>query len=173
MQRKAATQAHGPVTVPRTAGAVVPAGARLIRLMACCMTRWKAQFWWLAATLEVLVVDAGLLGDQVAGTALQFVSPVAGVNSDACCGINGGTDIGIEDRPRVLERYRLAPRRQCRRLCDLGERTGQASRVRGPNATGWGPARWARFVVNDAATPITLPRQSLQPIKAGIEAKAQ
>ena len=177
VQRKVATQAHGPVTVTGTAGAVVPVGARLATSDGLLYDAVEGAVLVAgAAALEVLAVDAGLLGDQVAGTALQFVSPVAGVNSDAlvaAAGINGGTDIeSIEDyRSRVLERYQLVPHGGNADDYVIWAKE-QAGVTRAWTKRNWvGPGTVGVFVVNDAATPITPAVPELAAIKAGIEAK--
>ena len=173
--RKAATQARGPVTVTGTVGAVVPPGARLATSEGLLFEAVDGAVLAAgAATFDVLAVDAGLLGNQIAATALQFVSPVAGVNSDAvvaAAGITGGTDIeSIDDyRARVLGRFRLVPHGGNADDYVLWAKE-QPGVTRAWTKRNWvGPGTVGVFVVNDAATPITPGAPELAVIKSGIE----
>ncbi|MGD9759112.1 MAG: baseplate J/gp47 family protein [Comamonas sp.] len=175
--RKSATQAHGPVAVKGTAGAVVPPGARLATADGLLYEAVEGAVLVAGtASFEVQAIDVGLLGNQPAGAALQFVSPVAGVNSDAlvaAAGLTGGTDIeDLEDyRDRVLERYRLVPHGGNADDYVTWAKE-QAGVTRAWAKRNWvGPGTVGVFVVNDAATPITPAAPELAAIKAGIEAE--
>lgn len=175
--RKAATQAAGAVTVTGTTGAVVPAGTRLTTADDLLYEAIDGAVLVAGvATFNVRAVEPGLLGDQLAGTALQMVSPVVGVNSEAlvaAAGLTGGTD--IEDiaayRARVLERYRLVPHGGNADDYVTWAKE-QAGVTRAWTKRNWvGPGTVGVFVVNDAANPITPAAPELAAIKAGIEAK--
>lgn len=132
------------------------------------------SFQTTTARALVRAVDVGAQGNQAAGAALQLVSPVLGVQSDAVVdagGITGGADLEpLEDyRDRVGERFKNVPHGGAP---DDYVRWAKEQ----PGVTrAWCRRRWvgpgtvAVFVVNDAATPITPGDADLDRIKAAIE----
>lgn len=175
--RKAATRATGQITVTGTTGAVIGAQVRLSSADDLLYETVNGGVLVAGtAKLDVIAVDAGLLGDKVTGVELQFVSPVVGVNSAALVaagGLTGGTDTeDLEDyRARVVERYRLVPHGGNADDYVVWAKA-QPGVTRAWCKRNWvGPGTVGVFVVNDAANPITPAAQELAVIKAGVEAQ--
>ena len=112
---KAATLAIGPVHVTGTDGADVPAGTELQRLDGTIyQTIADTELVGGARDIAVTAVVAGTVGNATAGTALSFISPVAGVNSAAVVasgGLTGGNDAETNEqlRARLLQLIRKRP----------------------------------------------------------------
>lgn len=108
--RKAATKATGPIDVTGTNGSTIAAGVELqrsdnVKYITTTETSIGSDG---TGTITVEAVNTGFSGNAGAGTIVTFVSPVAGVNTQAAVAageITGGTDIeDIEDyRARLLE----------------------------------------------------------------------
>lgn len=171
--RKAPTPAAGPVLFTGTAGAAVPAGTRL-EVGGVLFEVTEGGFIAGGAPIQVQAVDAGSAGNLPAGTQLNLVSPVLGVNSVATVGpdgVTGGTE--LEDleayRTRVAERYRVLPHGG---NADDYERWAkdQPGITRAWCRRNWlGPGTVGVFVVNDAADPITPAAPVLAAVQAAIE----
>ncbi len=113
--RKAAAQAKGSVTLTGTNGAIVPAATVLQRSDGVEFTT-DAEVTIAAGTAIAAVTasEGGTAGNTAAGSALTFVSPIAGVNSSAtvtAAGLTQGTDTESDDdlRERLLTRIQLPP----------------------------------------------------------------
>ena len=114
--RKPATPAAGTVLLTGISGAVVPAGARLLR-------GDRAEYAVEASaligadgtgTVSVEALTLGAAGNAAPGTELRFVSPVAGVAAAASVGplgLGGGADLETDEslRARLRARVQLAP----------------------------------------------------------------
>lgn len=171
--RKAATQARGTVSVSGTPGARIDAGTRLTLAGIVYEATVGASLDNGTAEMAIVAVAAGVIGNQPAGTELDFVSPVLGVHSKATVtagGLTGGTDIEDIDvyRERVIERFRWVPHGGNANdyVVWAKEQAGVTRAWCKPN---WvGPGTVGVFVVNDAANPITLQQPALDAIKAGM-----
>ncbi|MDP1960870.1 MAG: baseplate J/gp47 family protein [Reyranella sp.] len=114
--RKAAQAASGPVTLTGTDAAVAPEGSILQRGDGRdYVTTADATIAGGVATVTVEAVTAGAAGDALAGVALTFVSPVAGVATAAVVaagGLTGGLDQELDAalRGRLLDRIQVQPR---------------------------------------------------------------
>lgn len=110
-----ATFASGNITITGISGNVVPAGTIV-------QTGDQVQFETDAdatlasgtATVSVTAIDAGAVGNQLAGAPLTFLSPVAGINSTvtvATGGITGGSDQESTEslRGRLIARIQTPP----------------------------------------------------------------
>lgn len=113
--RKQAARASGPVRLSLYDTATVPADARLQRADGE-LYRITASKRGDAGTLLVTVEadTAGLAGDCIEGQALNFVTPVAGVNQQASVaapGLSGGADRETADEllSRLLYRVQFPP----------------------------------------------------------------
>jgi len=115
VSRKPATKAAGTVQATGTNGSIIPVGRLLIRGdQVEFITTAEATIAGGVAALEVEAVNAGAAGATAAGSKLQFVSPVAGVNAITTVdgdGLTGGADEESDAslRGRVLARIRRAP----------------------------------------------------------------
>jgi len=113
--RKAATFAAGPVSLPGTTGAVIPAGTLLQRQDGFEYTTLEdAAVTSGTALPQVRASAAGAAGNAASGIKLSLVSPIAGVQSQATVaagGLTGGADIESDDslRVRLLARLRRTP----------------------------------------------------------------
>lgn len=113
--RKAASFAAGPVTLTGTTGAIVPAGTVLQAVTGQeFATAAEVTLAAGTATAQVRALAAGRSGNMVAGAALNLVSPVAGVNSQATVaagGLVGGADAETDAalRARLLARIHAPP----------------------------------------------------------------
>lgn len=113
--RKAAAQAKGSVTLTGTTGVVIPAGTVLQRSDSVEFTTdAEATLAAGTATAAVTASVGGAAGNTAAGSALAFVSPIAGVNSSAtvtAAGLTQGTDTESDDdlRERLLTRIQSPP----------------------------------------------------------------
>lgn len=171
--RKQATLAVGDFLLTGNAGAVVEAGARWV-LDGVLYEAVDGAVINGPTTLQVQAVDAGSVGNLPAGTQLELVSPVLGVNSVATvgpAGITGGTDLeDIEDyRSRVLERYRVQPHGGNAADYEAWAKA-QPGVTRAWCKRHWlGPGTVAVFVVNDAADPITPSAPELAAVQAALE----
>jgi uncharacterized phage protein gp47/JayE len=108
--RKPAVSATGIVVCTGTNGSVIPAGTLLQRSDAVEFTT-DADATIVAGTVNasVTAVAGGVAGNTAAASNLNFVTPVAGVNSTAAvdgAGLIGGLDIESDDdlRARLLAR---------------------------------------------------------------------
>lgn len=114
--RKPAEKAAGEAALTGVNGSVVPAGTRLQREDGAeYLTTAEATIALGVATAAIEAAAAGAAGDAEAGTALTFVSPVAGVSSAAVVtggDLVGGVDAESDDslRARLLARIREQPR---------------------------------------------------------------
>ncbi len=111
----AAVKATGPVTMTGNAGIVVEAG-ELVQRSDGIQFEVVADTTLTGGTASVTLraMVAGQIGNTAASSALLFVSPVAGINSNAVVGVGGivnGTD--TEDleslRSRMLKKIRRPP----------------------------------------------------------------
>lgn len=108
--RKAATKANGPINVTGTSGSTIASGTELQRLdnIKYITTEEVSVGSNGTASAPVEAINAGFDGNASAGTIVSFVSPVAGINTQATVAsaeITGGADIeDIEEyRARLLE----------------------------------------------------------------------
>lgn len=113
--RKAASFAAGPVTLTGTTGAVVPAGT-VLQAATGQEFKTNTEMTLVAgtATAQMTVLAAGQAGNLAAGTKLNLISPIAGVNSQATVasgGLVGGADTETDDalRARLLARIQAPP----------------------------------------------------------------
>ena len=110
-----ATFARGSITITGISGNVVPAGTIV-------QTGDQVQYETTAdattisgtATVPVTSLDAGIVGNQLAGASLSFLSPVAGINSTVTVsagGITGGSDqeTTASLRQRLIARIQTPP----------------------------------------------------------------
>jgi uncharacterized phage protein gp47/JayE len=114
--RKPATPAGGSVTVTGLSGAVIPAGARLLR---ADRAEYSVEQAALIAsdgtgTISVEALTLGAAGNAQPGTELRFVSPVAGVaaaGTVGALGLGGGAEIESDEslRARLRARVQRAP----------------------------------------------------------------
>lgn len=115
VDRIAATQATGDLTIVGTTGVTCPAGTIWARADGATFTQdADATMSGGQATAAMTAVTAGLLGNAAAGTQLTIGTPVAGITSTATVsgdGFEGGADIeDIEDlRVRLLDHLRTPP----------------------------------------------------------------
>lgn len=115
VSRKAAAPATGNITLTGTTGATVPVGTLMQR--ADGQQYQTTAVGTLAAgtaTVATVAVTAGLAGTSTAGTNLNLVSPLAGVNAAATVatgGLTGGADVETDDalRARLLARIQQPP----------------------------------------------------------------
>lgn len=107
--RRAPAQAAGAAVFTGAEAAVVPAGSLLQRGDGVeYLTAAEAVIDGGSAEAAIEAVEPGLAGNAEAGTALQLVSPIAGVNAQAAVaepGASGGAD--QEDDAQLLERLLL------------------------------------------------------------------
>lgn len=113
--RKLATKASGTAVFAGSNGAVVPAGVEIIRGDGVgYVTTDEATVSDGIVTVPIRAVTAGVDGNAAVGVLLQFVSPVAGVNSSGevvGSALAGGTDTepDSELRARLLDRIQSPP----------------------------------------------------------------
>lgn len=109
VERLQAIQATGNVTFTGTNGTVIPLGTELQRSDLTLFTTDAAvTIASGTATVKVSANDPGILSNTAVSSTLTFVSPIAGVNSEALVatgGLIGGLD--IEDDDSYLERILL------------------------------------------------------------------
>ncbi|MBI1408112.1 MAG: baseplate J protein [Caulobacter sp.] len=114
--RKAATAATGSADLTGVNTSVIPEGTRLQRSDGAeYLVTAEATIALGVATAAIVAAEAGAGGLAEAGTALTFVSPVAGVSSAAVVavgGVTGGVDEESDNdlRGRLLARIREQPR---------------------------------------------------------------
>ena len=113
--RRQAAKSLGPVTFEGTDGAVIVAGTLLQKDGALYETTEEVEIVAGVATAEVEALEAGVAGDQPAGTELRLDAPVAGVSSAVIVGENGlagGADLETFDswRDRIMLRRARIPR---------------------------------------------------------------
>lgn len=105
--RKPAAAATGDVVFTGVNGAVVPAGAALIRADGAeYFTTADANLTGGTATAPVEAVTPGATGNALAGVSLGLTSPVAGVSSTVlvgAAGLSGGAD--VEDDASLRDRF--------------------------------------------------------------------
>jgi len=174
--RKQATYAAGYVAVVGNVGAEVNVGDRMERGGVLYEVVQGAALSAGAAAVGVQALDAGSAGNQPAGAKLQFISPVLGVESVATVdadGLHGGTELEALDdwRARVVEAFERVPHGGS---ADdyVAWAKEQPGVTRAWVKRNWvGPGTVGVFVVNDAATPITLTPAQLDEVKAGMQAK--
>lgn len=115
INRKAATFASGDVNFTGTDGNTVPSGTTLQRDDGVrFITQADAAISGGTATASVSAEEAGADGNTDAGVVLSFVSPVAGVDTDATVasgGLDGGADTESDEslRQRLLNRLQEPP----------------------------------------------------------------
>ncbi len=173
--RKDATHAGGVVLFAGGTDSEVDEGTRLERDGVLYEVLAGVTLVGGAAVAAIRAVDGGVQGNQPAGTVLQLVSPVLGVESSVtvgAAGITGGTDVeDLEDcRARVMARFRNVPHGGS---ADdyVSWATDQPGVTRAWCRRNWvGPGTVGVFVVNDATADITLPAADLDRIKAALEA---
>lgn len=113
--RKAAAPATGVVTLTGTSGAVVPAGTLLQRPDGQqYQTTADATLYGGTVDASVVAVTAGLATSSTAGTSMNLVSPVVGVNTAVVVtagGLTGGSDTETDAslRARLLTRIQTPP----------------------------------------------------------------
>ncbi|RSU57183.1 baseplate J/gp47 family protein [Sphingobium yanoikuyae] len=113
--RIAATAAAGNIALSGIDGSVVPAGTIVARSDGTrYATSASATITGGSAIATITAEATGDAGNMVAGQALNFVSPIGGVNAVAVVaagGIAGGADEESEERhrARILERMREQP----------------------------------------------------------------
>lgn len=113
--RKVAAASVGSVDVTGSNGVVIPAGTVLVRDDGAEYTT-DAEVT-VAAGVAVLAVTAslaGAAGNDIAGTALSFATPIVGLTSSAtvtAAALTGGADIESDDalRARLLARIKEPP----------------------------------------------------------------
>lgn len=116
VERKAAAAAAGSATLSGLNGSEVDAGAVLQRGDGVeYVTTADATIVGGAATVPIEAVAAGVAGEALAGVALVFVSPSAGVSAQALVavgGVVGGLDQESDEalRVRLLDRIRSQPK---------------------------------------------------------------
>lgn len=113
LSRQAAVPADGLADVTGTAGSVVPVGAVLRRMDGAeyIVTEETTIGANLGAAVPVEAVTPGVDGNVVAGVRLVFVSPVAGVSSNAVVS-DGGISSGADEESDGLLRTRMLQRIQ-------------------------------------------------------------
>lgn len=110
-----ATFASGNITITGISGNIVPAGTILQTAdQIQYETTTDATLASGTATASVVALDAGAVGNQIAGFSLSFQSPVAGVNSSAVVavgGLTGGSDQETVEslRLRLIARIQTPP----------------------------------------------------------------
>jgi uncharacterized phage protein gp47/JayE len=113
VERTPAEIASGTATATGNDGASIPSGTVLSRLDGVeYVTTAAATIAAGTATLALDASVAGLNGDMASGTALEFVSPLSGVDTAAIAGtVTGGEDTEDDDalRARLLDRIRQPP----------------------------------------------------------------
>jgi uncharacterized phage protein gp47/JayE len=113
--RKPAAAATGAITVTGTNGTVIASGKHLQRGDEVAYTTTSgATIAGGVATLNVQADAPGAMGAAIAGVALEFTSPIAGVNTDAVVAAGGLTGALDEEtdtslRARLLDRIRQPP----------------------------------------------------------------
>lgn len=113
--RRPATPAGGAISCTGTDGAVIPVGAGLLRSDgAKYVTGADAVIVGGTATINVVATTPGQNGNAAPGTRLTWVSPVAGVQSQATVaagGLTGGSDIESDDalRARLRQHVQRTP----------------------------------------------------------------
>lgn len=113
--RRAAAPATGPVDFTGDDGAVIVEGTRLQVDDQEYATTEEVSIAGGVATAQVEALAAGLAGNQSAGTQINLVSPVTGVNSAATvgdAGLAGGVDLETFAawRDRIMLRRARVPR---------------------------------------------------------------
>lgn len=110
--RRGAQFAEGPVVFGGANGALVPAGARVVRADGVeYETIADAVIAAGAATAQVMAVAAGVDGNAAGGTAVSLVSSIANVQARAAVGVGGivggaGVESDASLRDRVLAEVR-------------------------------------------------------------------
>lgn len=110
-----ATFATGSITATGSNGSIIPENTRLKRNDDFYyVTTDSATISGGTATIPVIAIQAGLNGNITAGTSLNFVSSLSGINTDAVVsagGITNGADVeNIESlRQRLLDRIQQPP----------------------------------------------------------------
>lgn len=113
--RKSAAPATGNVTFTGTTGATVPVGTLMQRADGQqYQTTAVGTLAGGTATVAAVAVTAGLAGTSTAGTNLNLVSPLTGVNAAATVatgGLTGSADVETDDalRARLLARIQQPP----------------------------------------------------------------
>src|SRR4249920_3349589 len=110
--RKVATMSSGTVTMTGTAGSIVPAGTQLESDTTIYETKTEIVLGNLETPVDVAAVDAGSAGNLVAGSIINFVTNLSGVDGSAVVvTLTGGTDEETDEdlRQRVLRRIQQPP----------------------------------------------------------------
>jgi uncharacterized phage protein gp47/JayE len=113
--RNYGVKATGNVTMTGAIGSVVPAATKLQSALGeIYVTATAGTFSSATMVLGVVAENVGSDYNQLEASTLSFVSPIAGVNTDATVnapGITGGTDIEDDDeyRERILTRKKQPP----------------------------------------------------------------
>lgn len=113
--RKPAANSIGPMPVTGLSGAIVPADTLVSRADGATFTV-DADVELVAgvATAQLTAVEPGAAGNTAEGSALTFVTPVAGVNTSALVGVGGlvngsDTEDDVSLRARLLARIQETP----------------------------------------------------------------
>jgi uncharacterized phage protein gp47/JayE len=113
--RNYGVKAAGSVTLTGEAGSVVPAGTKLQSALGEIYTV-DSEGTFTSTTLVASITAEAVGSDynQIAASTLSFISPIAGIQTDAIVttgGIVGGTDIESDDayRDRILTRKKEPP----------------------------------------------------------------
>lgn len=113
LSRQAAVPAHGSADVTGSAGAVIAEGAILQRAdgVEYAVTEEVTIGASLSATAPIQAVVPGVAGNASSSVRLAFVSPIAGISSNALVS-EGGISSGAEEESDALLRTRLLQRIQ-------------------------------------------------------------
>jgi uncharacterized phage protein gp47/JayE len=111
--RKPATFASGSVTVTGISGSVLPSGTQLTgNTGAVYQTTEQIVVGLVATPVDVRAIDPGIAGNLEAGSTMNLVTAIAGLDSTASVEVmTGGVDAetDAELRERVLERIQKPP----------------------------------------------------------------
>lgn len=164
--RRQAAKARGVVEFVGSDDAVIVAGTLLQVDGQEYVTTEEAVIAAGEGSAEVEAVEAGVAGDQVAGTELRLVSPIPGVSGQALVGaegIKGGADLETFEswRDRILLRRARIPRGGAQ-----GDWAGWALEVPGvtrawEDPLGMGPGTVVVRIMADDASGGPLPSQQL------------
>lgn len=112
--RNYGVKATGTITMTGTVGVTVPSGTEIqSSLGQLYVTNSAGTFVSTSMNVDVTAVEVGSEYNQIAGSGLSFVSPIAGVNTDVTTslGLTGGTDVESDEsyRDRILTRKKQPP----------------------------------------------------------------
>jgi uncharacterized phage protein gp47/JayE len=110
--RKAATYAQGTVAATGMEGFVIPSGTQLTILGINYETTADITMGTVATYVPARALTAGKIGNADSGTAVDFISPISGIDAQATVvEMTGGADTETDDelRARILFRIRNPP----------------------------------------------------------------